>query len=134
MNLVVDTNVLIAALIKGNYTKEILLSDMFHLFAPTFMLAEIEKYKKVILEKTNGSSIDFTNLLTVFKQRIQFVELSELEKYVQVAEKVTPDPNDMLFIALALKLNCPIWSNDKKLKEQSTVRIIHTHELMECLS
>lgn len=35
----------------------------------------------------------------------------------------------MAYFALALKLKCPIWSNDKKLKEQNIITIYHTHEL-----
>ena len=37
--------------------------------------------------------------------------------YIQVVKKVADDfdPDDFPFIALALKLNAPIWTNDKKL-------------------
>ena len=49
--------------------------------------------------------------------------------YVEEAEKLTPDPDDMAYFALALKLNCAIWSNDKKLKDQNKIKIYNTHEL-----
>ena len=49
--------------------------------------------------------------------------------YVEEAEKLTPDPDDMAYFALALKLNCSILSNDKKLKEQNKIEVYNTHEL-----
>ncbi|MEK6928390.1 MAG: hypothetical protein AABW65_00335 [Nanoarchaeota archaeon] len=35
--------------------------------------------------------------------------------------------------ALALKLDCAIWSNDKKLNEQDKVKIYSTEDLIELL-
>ena len=49
--------------------------------------------------------------------------------YFDDAENLTPDPDDMAYFAIALRLNCAIWSNDKKLKEQSKVKIFNTYEL-----
>ena len=50
---------------------------------------------------------------------------------IQMAEKITPDPNDAEYFALALKLGCGIWSNDKKLKEQDKIKIYSTSDLIE---
>ena len=44
---------------------------------------------------------------------------------------ISPDADDTAYIALALHLNCPIWSNDKKLKKQDKVKVITTKELLE---
>ncbi|MHA2473510.1 MAG: PIN domain-containing protein, partial [Promethearchaeota archaeon] len=45
MDLVVDANILFAALIKDNITSELLLKREFHLFAPEFIFEEFEKYR-----------------------------------------------------------------------------------------
>ncbi|MBI2152065.1 hypothetical protein HYU21_05030 [Candidatus Woesearchaeota archaeon] len=37
----------------------------------------------------------------------------------------------MVYFALALKLNCALWSNDKKLREQSEVKVYNTYELVK---
>ena len=39
----------------------------------------------------------------------------------------------MAYFALALKLNCAIWSNDKKLKEQNKIQVCSTHELSKII-
>ena len=45
------------------------------------------------------------------------------------AEKISPGLKDTQYLALALKLNCAIWSNDKKLKKQDKVKIFSTEDL-----
>jgi len=71
----------------------------------------------------------FFRLIEKLKRRIIIIPLEELIFYVEEAEDLTPDPDDMVYFALALKLNCIIWSNDKKLKEQDKIKVYSTHEL-----
>ncbi|MGC9200887.1 MAG: PIN domain-containing protein [Candidatus Aenigmatarchaeota archaeon] len=47
---------------------------------------------------------------------------------------MSPDVNDIQYFSLALKMNVPIWSNDKKLKQQSKVKVFSTKDLIEFLS
>ena len=89
----------------------------------------MEKHKEEILEKTERTTEEFFRLFEVIKRRIAIIPLGELVPYVEEAEKLTPDPDDMAYFALALKLNCAIWSNDKKLKEQNKIKVYNMHEL-----
>ena len=131
MDLVVDANVLFAVLIKGSFSARLIFNEEFHLFTPEYVFVEIEEHQDEIISKTERTLVDFYNLLEVLKRRIVLVPLEELTEYVEEAEKITPDPDDMAYIALALKLNCAIWSNDKELKEkQSMVKVYPTHELV----
>ena len=130
-DLVVDANVIFAALIKDSFSYCLLFSDKFHLFAPEYVFTEFEKHEAEILEKTERTGEDLLLLLEILKIRIVLIPLEELTEYVEVAEKLTPDPDDMVYFALALKLNCAIWSNDKKLKSQDKIKVYHTHELSE---
>ena len=43
------------------------------------------------------------------------------------------DKDDVDFIALALKLNLPIWSNDKDLKKQTLAKVYTTKEVISLL-
>ncbi|MBS3095717.1 hypothetical protein J4231_03480, partial [Candidatus Woesearchaeota archaeon] len=45
--------------------------------------------------------------------------------------KISPDPNDLDFFALALKLDLPIWSNDNLLKKQNTLNVFSTLDLLK---
>ena len=129
MDLVIDANVLFSALIKDSFTYNLLFNEKFHLFTPEYIFTELEKHKEEILEKTERTTEEFFRLLEILKRRIVIVPLEKLVPYVEEAEKLTPDPDDMAYFALALKLNCAIWSNDKKLKEQNKIKVYNTHEL-----
>ena len=76
-----------------------------------------------LIKDSFTSTIIFSDTFRLFTP--EFIS-TELEKH---KEEITPDLDDMVYFALALKLNCPIWSNDKKLKQQNKIKIYHTHEL-----
>ena len=129
MDLIIDANVLFSALIKDSFTYNLLFNDTFHLFTPEYIFTELEKHKEELMNKTERTTEEFFRLVETLKRRIVIVPLEELVPYVKEAEKLTPDPDDLAYFALALKLNCAIWSNDKKLKEQNKIEVYNTHEL-----
>ena len=129
MDLIIDANVLFSALIKESFSYNLLFSGKFHLFTPEYIFTELEKHKEELMNKTERTTEEFFRLVETLKRRIVIVPLEELVPYVEEAEKFTPDPDDMAYFALALKLNCAIWSNDKKLKEQNKIEVYNTHEL-----
>jgi predicted nucleic acid-binding protein len=45
------------------------------------------------------------------------------------AKKISPDPDDVLYFAAAIRIRCGIWSNDKKLKNQEQIPVYSTHDL-----
>ena len=51
MKLVIDTNRLVAALVKSSITREIILSDRFDLYSPDYILVEIEKNRDFLIKK-----------------------------------------------------------------------------------
>lgn len=130
MDLVVDANILFAALIKESISSSLLYSTRFNLYAPEYILFEIEKHQKEILDKSKRSLDEFYDLLNFFRRKLILVPLEELEPYLEKAKEISPDPYDIAYVALALKLKCSIWSNDKELKKQNVILVYHTHELL----
>ena len=57
----------------------------------------------------------------------------DIKEFFKEACKISPDSDDIEYFALALKLNCPIWSEDKALKKQSIVKVYSTSELIKLL-
>src|SRR3989344_3852605 len=129
MDLVVDANVLFSALIKDGFAYDILFNSSFRLFTPEYIFTELEKHKDEIIKKTERTKEEFFRLIETLERRIAIIPLEELIPYIKEAETLTPDPDDMTYFALALKLNCTIWSNDKKMKEQNKIKVYHTNEL-----
>ena len=108
MDFVIDANVLFSALIKDNFTYNLLFTGKFHLFTPEYIFIELEKHKEEILKKIERTEEEFLGLIEILRQRIIVVPLEKLVPYVEKAEKFTPDPADMAYFALASKLNCAI--------------------------
>ena len=131
MDLVVDANIIIAAIIKESTSYTLLFREDFHLYTAEYIFTEIEEHKEEILKKTKKTEEDFYKLIETLKRRVILVPLEELIAYLNKAEKICPDPDDVVYFALALKLNCAVWSNDKDLKKQDKIKIYHTHDLMK---
>ncbi|EFK96340.1 protein containing Nucleotide binding protein, PINc domain [sediment metagenome] len=131
MNLVIDANILFSLLIKEGKTIELLLDLSINLFTPEFIFTEFEKHKQEILKKTNRSEEEFDEILNILEEIITIVPSEEFKDFQEIAKGISPDPDDIMYFALALKLNCPIWTNDKKLKQQDKVKIYSTSDLAE---
>ena len=132
MKLVVDANILFAALIKEGSTAELLISDKLQLFAPEFLFTEFTKYKELILKKTHRSHEEFNQLLDILKEQIIIVPKKQIRAFIDKTEKISPDPKDTVYLALALALKSNIWSNDKRLKQgQEKITVFSTEELIE---
>lgn len=131
MDLVVDANILFSALIKDGLNYQFLFDDRFHLFTPEYIFAEFENHKEEIIEKTERTTEEFFRLIEILKRRMIIIPLEELTEYINKAEQITPDPNDFVYFALALKLKCAIWSNDKELKnKQNIIKVYNTSDLL----
>ncbi|MBI4406312.1 hypothetical protein HY571_00160 [Candidatus Micrarchaeota archaeon] len=134
MDLVVDANILFAALVKHSKTTELLFQGDLHLYAQEFMIEEFSKHKEEILEKTNRSESEFFHLLEVLKHRINLVPVEDFASYLEKGKLISPDPNDFQYFALALKLGAVLWSNDKCLKKQNAVKVLATHDIVNQLN
>ena len=65
---------------------------------------------------------------------VKVFSLSEYKEFLADAKAVSPDPDDIDLFALALKLDCPIWAQEKAFKKQPKVKIFSTSGLISFLS
>src|SRR3989338_136731 len=133
MLLVADTNILISFFNERSTAREFATSSSLALCSPRFALQEINKYKQDILESFSLSDAQFSFILKLMNSVVQFVETEQYKHFLSRAIRVCPDTNDIDFFALALKFDCPVWSNDKKLTKQSKIRIVSTGDLLGLL-
>jgi predicted nucleic acid-binding protein len=133
ITLVVDANIIFAALIREGITSSLLNHNSLDLLVPGFLYNELLKHKQVILDKTKRSDKDLFFLLDNLEKIAVTVPETYFQEFLEEAEQTSPDPDDVIYFALALKLNCPIWSNDKRLKAQDKVKILSTEELADLL-
>src|SRR3989344_2275787 len=133
MIIVIDANIIISALVKDGKSAELLVNPNLQLHAPEFIMEEVNKYRDEILEKTYRTLESFSLILSDILLLVKIIPKSDFEEYIDEVILFSPDEKDKTYLALALKLNCPIWSNDKKLKEQNRVKIYSTEEIIEKL-
>ncbi len=131
MELIVDANILFAMFIRDGVTTDLAFEKSFQLIAPEFIIDEFIKYKKEISFKSKRSPENFIQLMHLLMKVITIIPSEEYCDFIDESLEISPDENDAMYFALALRRNSPIWSNDKKLKEQDKVKIYSTKEIME---
>lgn len=135
MRLVLDTNILISALVRESITRKILVMSGIEFLVPEFTFEEINKHKKEILKKSKLNASQFDLLMATLKENLTIVpkyEIRKIKEAKEIMDKI--DPNDTVFIALALStLNDGIWSDDVHFKKQNVVKVWNTEELIKFL-
>jgi len=135
MKLVIDTNILLSALIRNSKTRKILMESGLTFYYPKISLKEVEKYKWLVMEKADINESDFNELIESLLQYIILVsEIDSLK--IKEAEKIIGhlDPNDVTFIALALSLeNNGIWSDDTHFQKQDKIKVYKTEDIVKLI-
>ena len=133
MLLVVDANIVFSSLIAGKLTDFFFLEKL-ELVAPELLFVELKKHKEELKVKSCFSDEDFEILLSLLEGRIKIVPLIEFISLIPRAEKLLGEhKKDAPYVALALKLNCPLWSYEKLFKKLGKVESITTSEVSKLI-
>ena len=136
MKLVVNTNRIIAALIRDSVSRNILLSDKFEFLTVDVTKSEIEEHRKEIIDKARITEEDFNKILSLLFSKIFVVSDIVIQTKMEEAKKIMDkiDPDDTPFIALALAVeNDGIWSEDKHFDQQDKIKVWKTADLVKLL-
>ena len=134
MYIIVDTNIIISALIKDAKTREIITTARTKFLFPETIFQEIRKHKKEILDKSGLNEQEFDELLRLLLKYMNIVPTEQIKSFRGKALEIMKDIdiNDTLFIATALAFeNSVIWSDDKALKKQTAIKILNTNEMIK---
>ncbi len=131
MKIVVDTNVLIAGLLKNSIVRKILNYSWIEFFIPEIVIEEVEKYIGELCFKGNYSQEELRVVLSFLLDGMIFVKKTELEPFMKKAEKLMAiDIKDAPFIAACFAIKADgIWSFDKHFRYQSEVPVFDIEEL-----
>ncbi len=124
MKIVIDSNRVIAAMIKEGTTREILLDKNFEFFAPEYIKGEIEKYKEEIMQKASLEQEEFEILLSLVFEYITIIPQSESHKFVEELKDEISDLKDVAYLAVCLSMRADgIWTHDPHFQEQKKCRV-----------
>lgn len=133
MLLVVDANIAISMLISKGLKHKLFFSDKIEANSPDRILFEIGKHWNELSGKSGLTEDNLEFAFTAIRLQLTTFSLNNLSNCLKEGSEISPDPDDSEYFALALKLNCPIWSEEKLLKEQAQVKVFNTDELWELL-
>lgn len=122
--------------IRDNSFKARLLKNRnFLFFFPDYGLDEIEKFREYICSKRRKepAALSFDYAIKFLLESVTVVPRQLYQDQISGAYTVMReiDPKDTPFLALALHLECPLWSDDAHLKLQSLVPCYVTSEITE---
>ena len=118
--LVVDSCILFSYFMLSRKIRNLILNSNVTLYTPDWAINELNKYfdNKIVkgVEEKGISREEIELIVLDLMQRLIVVPktlyIDELDGAMKIAEQF--DVKDTPFIALALKLNIPIWTGDKK--------------------
>lgn len=129
MRLVVDASVLFSFFKPDSATRRLILTQELTLFTPKFVLEELDKHSEKIISSTGIDSTLYVFFRGIISGLVTVVPKGEFERMFEKARGMISDPEDIAYIALALKLGCPVWSEDPHFTKQSEVKVFNTADL-----
>jgi predicted nucleic acid-binding protein len=136
MILIIDTSIIITALLKESPVRKIILNPNFKFYVPDFLLYEVNKNMKSIRKRTGLTEIELKKVISLIFSNITVVPIKFYTSKWKDAEEIIGDidRDDTPFFALALTIpNDGIWSNDPHFLKQNKIKIWKTTDLMKYL-
>ena len=136
--LVVDTNIVFSTLQKEGMTRKLFFLLGVELYAPNFLVIELIKNKERIASFSSMDESEFISIIHRVFNRVSFINerlisVENRKKAYEMCKDI--DEEDTPFVALALELDIPLWSGDKKLakglKDKKFDKILTNHDLLQ---
>lgn len=133
MLLVVDANILVS-FFRDNPVRFIITNSKslgLELYIPEHAIDELKKNESDILKYGKLNSEQFDSKLFELIRFVKSLDKGSFKEFEEKAQKLSPHKSnkDTPYFALALKLECAIWSNEPAFKGQSSVKVFNTKEL-----
>ncbi len=133
MNLVIDTNRIMAGLLRDSTSRKIILHDSISFFAPDYIGTELAKHRPYLMKKAKMTRQDFDRLLDTLLGQVILVPFEDFEPEYEHAIRVmeTIDVNDSPFLAVGLALGIrSIWTEDGHFLRQNLLKVCSTRDLI----
>jgi predicted nucleic acid-binding protein len=132
MKIVVDANVVFAALTKNSITRELLLYLFIKYYSPDFLLSELQKHKKELMAKSHLSDAAYGETIRLLLSNVKVVSRFAYGSEIKRALKVIGylDKDDVAYLALSAAIEADgIWTYDKHFEKQREVKALKTKDI-----
>ena len=133
MFLVIDANILFSFFNPESSRRKVIKNCSklgYRLVSPDFAFEELLNDKEKIKKYSKIGELEFIIFFSLLEKLIESIEKLQYNKFITKSKELAPHIKDVLYFALALHLNCPIWSDEKSFKKQSKVKVYSTSELL----
>ncbi len=129
--LAVDANPMLSAVIGGK-ARNVFLSEKTVFYTTSFNFMEVQRYLPHFSREKGIPAGDIYLALSTLPVNVCIEDFYRTR--LHQAERLIGkrDPDDRHLLALALRLQCPIWSNDRDF-DGLGVQVISTEELLKML-
>jgi len=136
MKIVLDSNILISALMFDSAKRAIIALSGFEFYYPEESLAELEKYKLEIISRIGINETDYKALRDKILSKVKLIDRDELNPFIHEASDIMDkiDPKDTIFIACALACGGFIWSDDKHFSKQNRIKILKQKDIIDIIN
>lgn len=133
MKLVVDTNVVMSALIADSVTRTLLMRVNDRLVAPEMLKRELERHDDLLRERSGLTEAELDVLRAGLFAFVELVPDADLDAYREEAEAALADvdPDDVIFLATAMAVDGVIWSDDRHFQDQDLVPVVTTEDVVD---
>ena len=134
IRIVVDSNIIFSLIIRGKDSAylDIFSKENLEAYAPEEIIHEFRKHRKTLKNKSEEFVEGIFLAFSIIRIMPREFYLDTFEKAFTICREF--DEKDSPFIGLALKLNIPIWTNDKGiLQNKGEYQIITINELKKLL-
>jgi predicted nucleic acid-binding protein len=129
MKLIIDTNRIIASLIKDSLSRQIIKSPLIEFITPDHTLQELTNYETVIRKKAHLTHEKFDLLLALLFEQITIIPKEEYQKFLKTAQTLIDDIDDVPFVALALAIKVDgIWTDDEDFQTNKHFIVFRTKD------
>jgi len=134
MILVLDSNVLVSAIIRDSVTRRIIIASDHTFILPEATLQDIRGHRAEILAKSGLDEAAYERVIHLLLKYVTIVPTSFAKKHMDEAGSIMGhiDPGDVIFVATAIAVDgACIWSNDRHFERQGRIKVFKTKDLLE---
>ncbi len=130
--IIVDSNPLISALLGGK-ALSILLNKKFSFYTTENIIWEVKKYIPFVSQKTDVSEEELIFVLE--KLPVDVIHPNIYDGQIIPAKKIIEnrDIKDYSILALAMKFDIPIWSEDKDFENIGEINLLKTADILDLI-
>ena len=132
MNILVDANRIIAALMKKSTTRDILFDNAFDFVTPDYAISEINDHRRELQEKAKLTDEEFDILVALIFECITVLPESVYARFIDECKNELEDVDDIPYLAACLASGADgIWSHDPHIIKQNKVKTFTNIDMLE---